>query len=221
MEKHIVSKKYRQAFLTGCDEKTEWMLPWFVDNYKKHNDTPMIFADFGVSEDMIDYVNDNFHARMKFKDKSQLRGWFLKPLAMITSPSIETVWIDTDCEILGDISGIFKHIKNEKLSMVQDEPWTRRSKEIWHNSGVVGFRNKPQILRAWYEQVLQSPIYGDQEVLHNMLNPLSREVYIDSLPQEYNWLRLQVVDGKENENVKVMHWTGQKGKDHIRSLIDD
>ena len=41
------SKKYDKVFLTGCDEKTEWMLPWFVENYKKHNDTPLIFANFG------------------------------------------------------------------------------------------------------------------------------------------------------------------------------
>ena len=121
MEKRIVSKKYKRAFLTGCDEKTEWMLPWVVDNFKKHNDTPMIFADFGVSEEMIDYVNDNFHARMKFKDRSQLRGWFLKPLAMMTSPSIETVWIDTDCEILGDISGILA------TSRMKNCPWCRTS----------------------------------------------------------------------------------------------
>jgi len=24
-------------FITGCDVKTQWMLPWFVENFKKHN----------------------------------------------------------------------------------------------------------------------------------------------------------------------------------------
>jgi len=37
-----------EAFLTGCDEKTEWMLEWWFSEYSKHNDTPVIFADFGV-----------------------------------------------------------------------------------------------------------------------------------------------------------------------------
>ena len=68
MEKRIVSKKYKRAFLTGCDETTEWMLPWFVENYKKHNDTPIVFANFGISDDMYSFVEKNFHAVMKFKN---------------------------------------------------------------------------------------------------------------------------------------------------------
>lgn len=215
----MASKKYKRAFLTGCDKSTEWMLPWFFENYKKHNDTPIIFANFGCSKEMQNYVWENFHAIQNFKN-NELKGWFMKPLAMATCPSIETVWIDTDCEILADISGIFKHIENEKLLMVEDKPWTKRRKETWHNSGVVGFRNKPQILRAWLEQVKASQTVGDQEVLHSMLNPLSRKVYITDLPEEYNWLRLQLLDGNDNPNKKIMHWTGRKGKDHIRSLMN-
>jgi hypothetical protein len=213
------SKKYDKVFLTGCDEKTEWMLPWFVENYKKYNDTPLIFANFGCSEKMQNYVFEQFHAILNFKNNS-LKGWFMKPLAMMTCPSIETVWIDTDCEILGDISGIFKLIKNEKLLMAEDKPWTKRRKEIWHNSGVVGFRDKPQILRAWLEQVKAGQTVGDQEVLHSMLNPLSRLTYIEDMPIEYNWLRIHLDDGFDSSKKKIIHWTGNKGKDKIRSLMN-
>ena len=45
--------KYDKAFVTGCDESNEWMLDWFLDNYKKHNDTPIVFADFGISESKL------------------------------------------------------------------------------------------------------------------------------------------------------------------------
>ena len=220
MEKRIVSKKYKRAFLTGCDETTEWMLPWFVENYKKHNDTPIVFANFGISDDMYSFVEKNFHAVMKFKNNEELNGWFMKPLAMATCPIIEAVWIDTDCEVLADISDIFNLIKTEKLLMAEDKPWTKRRQEIWHNSGVVGFRHKPQILRAWLEQVKTLPIVGDQEVLHSMLNPITRMTYIEDLPQQYNCLRLEIEDGIDIPNKKIIHWTGQIGKDHIRSLID-
>ena len=29
--------KLDKLFLTGCDIKTEWQLPWFLNNYLKQN----------------------------------------------------------------------------------------------------------------------------------------------------------------------------------------
>ena len=43
-------KSYDEAFVTGCDSKHEWFLKWFIDNYKKHVNKPLIFANFGLSE---------------------------------------------------------------------------------------------------------------------------------------------------------------------------
>ena len=65
MVKLMALKKYDKAFLTGCDENTEWMLDWFIDNLKKHKNTsPVIFADFGVSDKMIERIREEkkFHA---------------------------------------------------------------------------------------------------------------------------------------------------------------
>lgn len=212
-------KKFDKAFLTGCDKKTEWMLPWFVENYKKYNDLPIIFADFGCSNQVKEYASKQFHAIINFTN-TELRGWFMKPLAMVNCPAVDTVWVDTDCEILSDISDIFKLIKNEKLLMAEDHPLIKRRKEIWHNSGVVGFRNKPRILKAWLEQVKNKQMVGDQEVLHSMLNPITRMTYIEDLPKEYNWLRIHIDDGFDSPNKKIMHWTGPKGKIKIRSKMD-
>ena len=58
MVKLMALKKYDKAFLTGCDENTEWMLDWFMDNYRKYNTTPVIFADFGVSNKMIERIRE-------------------------------------------------------------------------------------------------------------------------------------------------------------------
>lgn len=215
----VIYMKYSEAFLTGCDEKTEWMLPWFFENYKKHNRHPVVLANFGMSDEMLKYAQKQAHAIMDLS-KWKGKGWFLKPKSMNNSPSQKTCWIDTDCEVKGDLSGIFKHIEPEKLSMVEDKPWTMRRKEIWHNSGVVAFQDKPVILRMWQQQVEANPVVGDQEVLHSMLNPITKITYIKDLPHKYNVLRIDLLDGREPENPAIIHWTGKKGKDEIRRQMD-
>lgn len=219
MEKHIVLKKYNKAFLTGCDENNAWMLPWFVENYKKHNSTPLVFANFGVSQNTLKYVAKNFHAIIDMS-KTKEKGWFKKPRAMLNSPSIKTVWLDTDCQICDNIESIFDLLKPNKLAMVEDKPWTTRRQEVWHNSGVVGIIDKPIILHQWCQEVHDNPSVGDQEVLHNMLNPITKLSHIEDLPNEYNVLRIQVeLDGYKGRK-KIIHWTGAKGKDKIRSMIN-
>ena len=157
--------KYNKAFLTGCDYKHEWILPWFFENYKKHNNTPLIFADFGVKNK--DIIKDNVHAIINLKNLKE-KGWFKKPKAMLNCPSEKTVWLDTDCQVLSNIDSIFELLKPNKLNMVEDKPWTKRRGEYgtWYNSGVVGFIGKPNILKQWSKWILESKEVGDQEVLY-------------------------------------------------------
>jgi hypothetical protein len=52
-----------------------------------------------------------------------------------------------------------------------------------------------------------------------MLNPITKIKYINDIPNEYNVLRLQTeVDGYGGV-IRVMHWTGQKGKDKIKAML--
>lgn len=220
MEKHTVSKKYDQAFLTGCDSKNEWMFKWFLENYKRHNNTPFIFADFGVSSEMLNWIQKNVHCILDMT-KVKEQGWFKKPRSMLYAPSKKTVWIDTDCQILENIECIFDKLAINKLSMVEDKPWSLRRGELWHNSGVVGFIDKPIILHKWCQKVHDEPAVGDQEVLHSMLDPMSKIVHIEDLPNEYNVMRIQVeLDGYKGKK-KIIHWTGPKGKQRIRSMINE
>jgi len=198
------------------------MLEWFIKNYKKHNNTPIIFADFGVSKEVKTWV----YQISGFDDiidvpKQRVNGWFLKPKTFMLSPGKETCWVDTDIEILGDMSGVFDHLEDNKIAMVEDKPWSKRRGEKWHNSGVVAFRGKPPMLKKWVEQCSVSPKVGDQEVLHEILSisPLMRLQHITDLPNKYNWMRIQLLDGMDSSKKLAMHWTGQKGKDKIRKII--
>ena len=213
---------FDKCFITGCDSKTEWMLPWFIKNYNTHINTPLVFADFGCSSDMLAYVNDNVNTVLDMTHLSE-KGWFKKPatIAKIASLVNSACWIDTDFEILQDMGDVFNYFEPSKLNMVEDLPWSKRRGETWHNSGLVGVSGNPKILNNWVETVRTSPIVGDQEVLHSMLkSPLDRIIYINTLPNEYNWLRLQLFDGHDSNKKRAIHWTGPKGKEEIMRQME-
>lgn len=210
-----------RAFVTGSDEKTEWMLPWFLDNFQKHNSTPISVVDFGMSDKMIDYLQTRVHSIGKLETKRDVQTWLYKPGAMMASPYKESCWIDTDCEVKGDISGIFDNLLFEKLYMVVDRPWSKRGGNIMYNSGIVAYKGRPTILQRWAQQCYEAPQRGDQETLHAMLDPLQQAIHIQELPHKYNILRLDHIDGTAPKNGLVYHWTGPKGKEIIRGLMND
>ena len=216
MVKHM---KLSKLFISGCDAKTEWMLPWFLDTFRKHNKTPIHVFDFGMTEDMVSRYPDIILPLSVKK----LSGWFNKPRAIFDALKIadEVCWLDTDCQVLEPIDDIFDRFEANKLSMVEDKPWTKRRGETWHNSGVVGCKAPiPFILYEWVERVQKYPDIGDQEVLHTLLkNGIVRMQHISDLPREYNVLRLDYLDGTQSKKPKINHWTGAKGKEHIRSLM--
>ena len=46
-----------------------------------------------------------------------------------------------------------------------------------------------------------------------MLNPITKIKYINDLPNEYNVLRIQTTVDKDYKGpIRIMHWTGRKGK---------
>ena len=142
--------KFDKCFITGCDINTEWQLPWFLENYYKHNRDPLLVADFGMSERAKEALSIDIRiSGIMHMDKigETEKGWFYKPLTMLNSPSDKTVWIDTDCEIKQNLSSIWNLLQPNKLNMVEDKPWSKRRGETWHNSGVVGFIKKPEILK--------------------------------------------------------------------------
>lgn len=212
------TKLYDEAFLTGADMNTEWQLPWFFENYRKHNDTPLIFADFGVID--RDAIRPHVHAILDLTNVQE-RGWFKKPKAMYHAPARKLVWLDTDCQVLEDLSPIFGLLQPDQLNMVEDRPWAKRRGGVQFNSGVVGIVDKPMILGMWMNWIRESEEVGDQETLTANLNPITQIKYINPLPNSYNWLRLQIENDNEPAlNARIIHWTGQKGNDRIRSMMN-
>ena len=213
----MTATKLSNLFITGCDNNTQWQLPWFVENFKKHNpNAELMIYDFGMK--------DNPYPELSTPLKSSDIGWFKKPSAMMKASLVadKVCWLDTDCHVLTNIENIFNFTEPEKLSMAQDVPWTTRRGEMWHNSGVVVFEGKPNILSKWATEVSYRPVVGDQEVLHGIVGQnLNRLRYIKDLPRSFNVLRLDILDCSGPGAIKIMHWTGAKGNDKIREMMND
>jgi len=212
-----MSNKYDECVITGCDAKTEWQLEWFIDNYKQHNRTNIVLCDFGMTESFRERIKYHFSAVM---DLTQIpeAGWFKKPFAIYNSPSKKTLWLDTDCEVKANVKPLFNMMVPGKLNMVEDKPWTEIRGEIWHNSGVVGVMGRPDILRRWCAATRENQNVGDQEVLHSLLNPITRLGSINDYPFEWNVMRLATDKGYDGP-IKIAHHTGKKGKDKIKGLM--
>jgi hypothetical protein len=207
--------KFSKLFITGCDKNTEWMLPWFIDNFTKNNDCPLMIFDFGMSPEVAQRVD-------AVKVKGQDVGWFKKPKAMIqaTKHATNICWLDTDCHVQANIEDIFDYVESNKIAMVEDAPWSKRRGEKWHNSGVVAFNDRPNILDEWATAVAANPQVGDQEVLHALVKDgMRRMIHITDLPRKYNTLRLDIDDGTAPSDTAVMHWTGHRGKAIIRKMM--
>ena len=88
------------VFLTGCDVNTEWQLPWFIENYRKHCKLPLLFADFGMSEEALNLIAPIAENVVKTPRK----GWFSKINALEHYAHMydKVCWVDTDCQILRD-----------------------------------------------------------------------------------------------------------------------
>jgi len=216
-----------EVFLTGCDKHTEWQLPWFIENYRKHNTKPILLADFGMEKNTRAKMESEFDLIIDVKSEAQ--GWFKKPRAILDATKLDAVekvcWIDTDCEIVTNIEDIFTRTVFGKLSMVEDRPWTVRRPDMgkWYNSGVVAVTGTPNILKAWADECIRNPVQGDQEVLYLMMN--GDEIYkmtcIEPMPHHYNTLRLDYIDGINVGNPRIIHHTGKVGNETIRRQMNE
>ena len=217
-----------KGIITGCDQALEWLLPWWIERVRENNpDAHISFHDYGISEGMKAYLSmenkvDSI-AEVDTNAKTKHK-WFLKPRSMLSSPFKKTLWLDVDAEVCGNIMDIFDKTIPDKLSMVQDMPWSKQFNTIMYNSGVVCFEGKPTILKRWAKAVDTNPQRGDQETLHAIMDPLQQVVSIEPLDNKYNVVRLQL-DPKNPHYVKVpdtriKHWTGHKGKEIIRQHLN-
>lgn len=123
-----------RGVICGTDQRQEWLLPWWWSRLKAVNDLPVVFCDFGMSEEAIAWCRERgevvsiamhpgavaskekvdpvlvaewegCHASYNIWDFREV--WFTKPLALLSTPFQKTLWLDLDCEVLQSLDPIF------------------------------------------------------------------------------------------------------------------
>ena len=213
-----------KTFLTGSDHNLQDLIPWWVNCVRTHNpDIHITIADFGLTDSAKDWVKHNVNHVIVYERHPEL-AWFYKPQSMIDCPYEYTCWLDLDCEMLAPVPEIFDFPTEDQMALTQDVVRANPDHDkgvFWWAVGVNVVKGKPQILKDWARNTTNNKdLRGDQEVLHKMIqvNPQLND-YIVKMPLEYQWLRIDLLNGRDSENKKIVHWTGPDGKKYIRENL--
>lgn len=229
------------GILVASDISQEWLLPWWWENYSKHNSYPVTFVDLGLSENkrkwcrergelvflpMFDFLiqdREEISANRaelwedKYGDNfwQHRKAWFKKPLACLRSPYLRTIWLDLDCEVCSSLKPLFEFADLPSgIGIARDGVCFDSSFPIY-NSGVIVFRRNLEILSEWAVHSLErnGDYRGDQDLLSQII--FERQFFVHELPSIYNW----TVSHGKNDRPVVFHWVGDVGKDALRAQI--
>ena len=203
-----------KTIVTGTDRNLQHYLPWWIDNVKaNYPGINITICDFGMDKNWSEWaekVSDEFIHYGKRDDIS----WFYKPQTLLDSTFKYKCWMDIDCQVVGDISNIFEFVEPGKIAAAPDNYHSWGCK---FQSGVFAVVDKPDILNLWAEACQEPKNRGDQEILWDLVK--HRQTLISLIPEKYNWPRLALARGKDNDDKRIIHWTGHLGKKHIEQLI--
>jgi hypothetical protein len=219
-----------RGILVGTDQTLAWLLPWWWKHYSRFNRYPVIFVDFGLSDEAVAWCRERGEVVKLHLDRSFIaskadvcpdlaadwehlygknvwearQGWFCKPFAMLLSSFETTLWMDLDCEVRGSLEPLFDHLHPASdMSLISDP-----EREKIYNSGVVLFRKHSRLLKEWAEQCLgkSDQCLGDDYVLSPLIE--SGAYSFQELPKEYHWM----MRGELNLSALILHWAGNWGK---------
>lgn len=214
----------------------EWLLPWWWENYSRHNDLPVAFCDFGLSYKMrrwceergqvFEVLDDSFVRPPEEMDPKTVAHiekifmnpgwegrstWFRKPHACMKSPFDKTVWIDLDCYVNDSILPLFNHADGEQGISMREDFSSRNLSYTMLQAGVIVFRKTP-LLQEWtHAAITENAFYRcDQSLISHLLH--QKGGIEDKLPNLYNWGRAE----GHNLDARIIHFYGESGKKIIR-----
>ncbi len=231
------------GILCGADQSQEWLLPWWWSRYSEHNNFPVTFLDFGMTDLMKQWCRTKGELIPIELDSSLITprsgidealakqweydygwrvwnsrlNWFKKPFAFLQSPYEKGIWVDLDCEVLGSLNPLFSKLKStSQLALVRDhpdDPLPRLDPNVRYNGGVIVFKHGSRILQHLAENSLKMNHLFAGD--DPLLSHLiyKHQLKVQELPMIYNW---RMVWGL-NLGAVILHWVGTEGKAYIRT----
>lgn len=212
-----------RSFLTGCDENTEWQLPWFIKNFTEHNNSNLLIADFGMSEEMLESLTQHplFEKQLWLLNKQNTGsavGRLKKTRAIYEATYFAKIicWLDTDCEVKQNIDSIFDYYMNGLLTMCVDVSRKNSDPEFgtWFSAAVV-LTDRNWNLRDWMLACEKNPKGEEEETLYFMTSEIEKLGKIEILDKKYNSVYA------EQKGAFVVHHCGEEGDNRIRGMINE
>ena len=218
--------RFREGCLiTGGDARQEWMLPWWYENARRHNDLPVVFVDAGLSRKALAWCRAR--GEVVSPGVPVANAFLAKPFAILKSPYSDILWTDLDCEILKPVETIFSQTPAE-IGVVPDAPGA--SDPI--QAGVIVVRHGGATILEWaalcrdWRKLDRSQVptgHKDQSLLGHLWR--QRPEAFTLLGGEWNRSRI-IPDGGQAEDRRglpgdsaIIHWWGRHGKEEIRRRI--
>ncbi len=231
------------GIITGCDRNQEWLLPWWYEQIREHHpDLPIAFADMGISDTAKRWCSDRgilipesqidplspFPQEIGWlyqKKKWKCKGCppipndisFRKPLIMQQSPFERSLWLDLDCQVVGNLTPLFSmKLPPTKLAVrssaalfeMESIDECEKMNVASCNSGVILFEKESYLLHFWchlVQQARNSFCVDDQLLafaIHKYLVP------VGEFSLKNNWLSRWGL----NKNAVIIHWAGAEEK---------
>ena len=233
-----------KGIICGCDAAQEWLLPWWWSRLRDHNEDPVAFCDFGMSEEALQWCRERGEVIPISFDPSTVASreavashlvaewencytgtvwdfrdaWFKKPFAFLHSPFQRTLWLDLDCEVLAPIDILFDLCSRETQIGIMREfnltHFPRFHPEAIYNSGVIVCEHGAPLIEKWAEGSLTQTDLFWGDEV--LLSHLinTMRIPVEEIPGVFNWRVSQGI----NLNAVICHWIGPGGKIFIRDF---
>ncbi len=227
-----------KGIVIASDLHTEWLLPWWWNNYRAENSYPVIVVDLGMSNQGLSWSQQigtiiPFRDKIKVAARSKIapskidkwekeyganlwrarKQWFKKPLAMLYSPFDISIWLDLDCEVSASLEPLFTAVTPlQQFGIVRESDLI--VKKPIYNSGVIVYHRGAKIIDEWVKGCLSKnrQYIGDQQLLSQLLWK-DRSSFVE-LPIHFNWMMMRGY----NQKAIVAHWANNWGKLYINVL---
>jgi hypothetical protein len=211
---HKVEAEYGVVTIVAREQSN--LLPWWWNNYCKHNTKPVTFILLEPIPEVITLAETLGSVKVMNKVTEKINGWFRKPFALVRTPYRKTLYIELDIEVRGCIDTMFP--QDERIYIKEDTfaPKCWLPKEIREipqmNAGLIGYNYSEPLIEEWCHGIVASKkrYRGDQEYLNMAIHYTNAYDRVDRYLPVHCRLRL------EGEGECIMkHHTGPEGKEDI------